>query len=270
MQFRPNSKMSSSHHAPAKSDSKSKKEAPKSSPHTSGSGAHHHSHQPMASSGITSATSEQSTAMVDQVGGALDSAMDEGVSVPQSNRGVIFGIMFLLCLGSLVYISLENYKKRQSRVEQEDLPRLAHAVQEVQGWRGANVIALLVMLATGMAIILALSTYRKARVERARKHESTFWFLCGTALLCGVTYLLHRYKERRRGALRREFRRVARSPNLVRRYAIGATIIVMLAALIWYRRNAHKIHLARKKRKQQMGRMMGGGGNRNNDRASVM
>ncbi len=177
---------------------------------------------------------------VEHVGSVLDKS------------AIVGPIGFLLLLGTLVYTFKEWYLKTQATEDQQAIPRLAHAVEEVQGWRRANYLAAGVMLATFAMIVLGMMWYRRVRAERAGYHESVYWGMSGASLLCLVFFILWRRKMRRHDAIKRQMKLLGKKSSKTKIMVTWGFILVILIGLIWYRRSVHLRRLAKKNEKLKL------------------
>jgi len=155
-------------------------------------------------------------------------------------------MLFAIC--GVVYWSYELYRKRQEKVNQG--PRLVHVVQEYQGWRLPNVIALAITVLTGMGILVAMLFYRKVRAEEASHLDSTFWGLAMGSLLCSMLWLHQRRRARNLTLLQKAEHALSLSRRRNVRH-MWLLIMAVVIGILLYRRRLHSIHIIRKRRRQQ-------------------
>ena len=157
--------------------------------------------------------------------------------------------VLVICLGVGVakYINDQEQLIRDPTIDQ---PRLAHVVGEYQGTRRINLIGGAVMVLTGLGGMLAMMVYRRVRIEKARLHDSMFWFLAMMSLFFGCIFTIWRWRRRRQDAVRSALDAMARSTNNMTRYSaftVPAIPIVMFLYLLYYRNQKHKTHARRRK-----------------------
>ena len=157
--------------------------------------------------------------------------------------------VLVLCLG----VGVAKYFKDQEQLIREptlNQPRLAHVVGEYQGTRRINLIGGAVMVLTGLGGMLSMMVYRRVRIEKARQHDSMFWFLAMMSLFFGCIFTIWRWRRRRQDAVRSALDAMARSTNNMTRYSaftVPAIPIVMFLYLLYYRNQKHKTHARRRK-----------------------
>ena len=175
---------------------------------------------------------------VEEVGNAIDSSW---IAAP-------FGLFILL--GMLAYSVKGYYEKSQDTgVDEEAIPRLAHVVWEIQGWRRSNYLAAGVMLVTFSMLVLGMMWYRRVRAERAGRHENIYWGLSAASVVCLVFFILYRRRMRNIRSVRDQMKFVAKNPSKARLYVTWGLIVTLLIGLIWYRRRIHARRLAKKQEK---------------------
>ncbi len=180
----------------------------------------------------------------------MDSAMMEDKSQTKTNRGnraATMAIILVVLFGGLTYVFTDWYRKKELRIESQDTPHLAHAVNEVQGWRRANMLAVFIMFITGAGVMLGAVFYRRFRAERARTLDGTYWFLATMSIVSGFLYFIYRIRQRRRKALRKAMEYAAKNPSRLKHKIIGGLLIILIIGLLWYRRRMHALRVKRKK-----------------------
>ena len=213
----------------------------------------------MASQGPPS-PSEKSSEVHTSKGGvegicnAIDSAVElsreqtgSQPSQTSGSRAAIFVVFVLSMLGGVTYMFVDWYRKRELKLEAMETPRLVHAVDEVQGWRKANYIAVVIMAFTGAGVMLAAVFFRRYRAEKARNLDSTYWGLAISSIFTLGLYILYRIRQRRRKALRKALEYAAKHPSRLKHKIIGALLVIFTVGLLWYRRRVHALHIKRKK-----------------------
>ncbi len=207
----------------------------------------------------SSSSSESSRDKVDEVGDAVDDVMDEDEArEQQSQSGFSIPILpTILCLGVLVSLHYHFAHKEARLLATYHGPRLAHVVNEVQGFRKVNLIGLGVMVLTGTGLLGTMVLYRRQRVQLARRHDAVFWMLSSWSLALGVVFTLQRWRRRRQLALARSYRQFWRTPEKILTYLTFSLPVIPLACfafLLWYRRQQHLRHLQRKHERKMKNR----------------
>ena len=157
--------------------------------------------------------------------------------------------VLVLCLG----VGVAKYFKDQEQLIREptlNQPRLAHVVGEYQGTRRINLIGGAVMVLTGLGGMLSMMVYRRVRIEKARQHDSMFWFLASMSLFFGCIFTLWRWRRRRQDAVRNTIAQMAKTTNDMTKYSaytIPAIPAAMFLYLLYFRNKKHNIHARRRK-----------------------
>jgi len=183
-------------------------------------------------------SSEDSRELVDIIGDNIDEVTGSRISRrrPRNKYGAY--LVGLLLIGAFVYNVVEAYAARQVKLAKESVPELAHVVEEYQGWRKQNLLALAITALITCAIFLSIIVYRRTRIVRAKRLDSTYWALTALSIFFGFVWLAVRHKARRRDAMERAQRTMVKAIegdlSKVGKYiAIGS--VVILGGLLWYR-----------------------------------
>ncbi len=210
-----------------------------------------------ASAPTSSANAPASTKQDNASSAASGNFVDEldpaiGPSPGQDGFGglSLFGLCAVLVLifGTVVVFT-ETFKKKPTS-EQAEVPRLAHAVQEVQGWRRGNYIAAAIMVAMFALILFALMGYRRVRAERARQMDTVYWGLTISSFVALVLFILYRRRERKRSAMRKQMKMLSKNPPKQKILIVWGLFALIVIGLLWYRRRLHARRLERKKKKK--------------------
>jgi len=193
--------------------------------------------------------------MIERIGSALDSGLGEGKGQvangpdgyqPGWNRRtfVLGGLFFLVAFGFIT-----TYRAHYEH--EVAAPRLAHVVQEYQGWRKPNIIAFVLTVVVGIGIAGSLTCYRHMRAERARALDNTFWGMVMASVVMTAMWVFQRKRARDRNALERAYRAAAKNRGYSREIGIAVTLILMAVYLVYHRRQAHLRHVNKRKRAKQ-------------------
>ena len=238
LSFRPTSKMPPPKSKPSQGSGSAQSPPPASSA-SPASGA---------ASGETSEEEEEDA--VEDVASALDSMMD-GEQDPDTkasaNRYAARALVLIVCLGAFTWMATDYWTKKEAQLQESELPRLAHRVDEFQGWRRPNLVGFVIMTFFGAGVVMIIGYYRRVRAEKARRHDSVFWFLSSSSLLSLAVFILYRRRERRRSAARKAMKYAARHPSRIKHYFVGTCLVLIVLGLLYYRRRMHAKHMAKRK-----------------------
>ena len=180
----------------------------------------------------------------------------DGPRATQGGQGQLrikdfFPVILVGCLaiGCVKYLSEEE---RLIKDPTQNMPRLAHVVSEVQGTRRINLIGGAVMTLTGIGGLLTMMVYRHIRKEKARVHDSMFWFLAMMSLFSGCLFILWRWRRRKHDAVRNALHDIARTAaqrNKSLALAMPAVSVLLVLYLLYLRRQSHVAHQQRRKRR---------------------
>ena len=154
-------------------------------------------------------------------------------------------MLFLAFFLGVVYGAVETWKTRTMIQAQKEVPRLAHVVQETQGFRRINYIGLIIMVLSGACVLMGMMGYRMLRASRARRHDSMFYFLATLSVGLGIFYLASCVRRRKESS----FKRALRSVRYERRFVdyLPVLLIFSFVGMLIYRRYSHQVHMKRKR-----------------------
>ncbi len=204
----------------------------------------------MVTGSAKSSETHTSSGVAEEIESVLDSAMDSAksrVKQPRTNRAAAFTVVIVILFGGLTYLFVDWYRRKELRIEAQDVPRLAHVVNELQGWRKVNIISFFIMFLTGAAVMLSAVFYRRFRAEKARRHDGVFWTLSSMSILSGFLFILYSIRRRRRKALRKAMEYAAKHPSRLKHKILAVLLFVVVVGLLWYRRRIHRMHVQKKK-----------------------
>jgi len=191
---------------------------------------------------VINESSQGSMGLADVAGNVIDQAMDDPRQLGSSNLGIYFmaGVVFLA-----IGVGFHTYQEMHSHAMKP--PKLAHVVQEYQGWRKPNMLAFGVTVVMGLIIVGSLNVYRRMRAERARGLDSTYWGLVTFTGFMFVAWIFKRKRARERNALMRAMKAAGKNQTYLKEKLIFAAVVLLSSWLLWYRRKMHLRHLAKKK-----------------------
>lgn len=204
---------------------------------------------------LVQADSETSDEAKDNLVDAFDNVLNNSTASANEAPGInhqkklAYMFMMLLLGGAFLYV-IESWKWSQEQRAMGSIPRLAHVVEETQGFRKPNLLGLGIMFLSSAFILFGTVYFRRYRHVMAKKHDTVFWMLSALACFFTTVFLFHGYRRRRETATRALARKMSSKTSYAPYYA-GGSFLATLLGLLWYRRRKHIQHVKRRKRHRE-------------------